>query len=318
MPSLLTATLAACQAALPPPKNLAVSQQIVTQDRDTTAPDLFAQAERELLDGRYADARRDFELLLKADPASSLLPKILFDLGTADEGLGDKAAAQVAYHTLADKFPELPTARTALVRCVSIHALFEDWTALGETGDALLKRTDLDNLDKIEAFGARALARGETGDIKLAMKDIYAGIDIMDDVGLGRTGKLPTSGALLKLAQGETRRVETERIALQPVDPQTFVAKVSARCQGLLDAQSAYAQAMRTTESTMGDDGGLPALAAMYETLHRELMSIPPDGFAKNERQRQIFYGIMHVRYRALLDKAIIMLNTTLEVADRA
>jgi tetratricopeptide (TPR) repeat protein len=315
VPSLLTATLAACQAALPPPKNLAVSQQIVTQDRDTTAPDLFAQAERELLDGRYADARRDFELLLKADPASSLLPKILFDLGTADEGLGDKAAAQVAYHTLADKFPELPTARTALVRCVSIHALFEDWTALGETGDALLKRTDLDNLDKIEAFGARALARGETGDIKLAMKDIYAGIDIMDDVGLGRTGKLPTSGALLKLAQGETRRVETERIALQPVGDD-FVMKVSARCQGLLDAQSAYAEAMRTTDPQWAMMAGY-RLGAMYEKLHRELMAIPPDGFAKNERQRQIFYGIMHVRYRALLDKAIIMLKTTLEVADR-
>jgi hypothetical protein len=58
-------------------------------------------------------------------------------------------------------------------------------------------------------------------------------------------------------------------------------------------------------------------LGDMYRKLHAELMSIPPDGFAKTEHQRQVFYAIMHVRYRALLDKALIMLNTTLDVADK-
>lgn len=309
--------LLACGSAVfaPVGPHIAVAPQIVTQADDTTEPELFRRAEQELLEGQYADARRDFELLLKADPSPKLVPKILFDLGTTDEALDDRQAAQGAYHTLATKFSALPTSRTALVRCVAIHSVLEQWTELAETGDTILALLDLDNLDRITGLGARGLAHAEQGDIALASSDVKAGIELMESVGIDRATKLPSAAALLELATGETRRMESERIALMPVDPQTFVAKLSARCQGLLDAQTAYAQAMRTSDLQWGMMAGY-RLAAMYETLHRELMSIPADGFAKNETQRQLFYGIMHVRYRALLEKALIMLNTTLDAAD--
>ncbi len=297
------------------PTRVAVATQIVTQERDTTEPDLFKRAERELLEGKYVDAKRDFELLLKSEPSQEILPSVLFDLGTVYEALGERESAQGAYHVLATKFPSLPVVRTALARCVWIHATLEQWTLLGDTGDALLQRSDLDPLDRMTALGARGLSRAELGDTKLAMRDVQNGIDIMEDLHVGRSTKLPAAGAMLKFALAETRRVETERIELQPVGDD-FVAKVSARCQGLLDAQRAYAEAMRTTDPQWAMMAGY-RLGAMYQKLHHELMSIPPDGFAKNEHQRQIFYGMMHVRYRALLDKALIMLNTTLDVADK-
>ncbi len=305
----------ASSAVVGPQQHLAVSTQIVTQQTDTTEPELFRRAVHELESGEYAAAKRDFGLLLQSDPSPALLPTIMFDLGAASEALGEPELARLAYHQMAEKFPALPMARTALVRCVFIHAFLEEWKPLGETGDALLARADLDQMDKMTALGARGLSRAELGDTRLAMRDVQNGIEIMEDTHMGTAGKLPPTGAQLKFALAETRRIETEQIALQPVGDD-FVAKVSARCQGLLDAQSAYADAMRTTDPHWAMMAGY-RLGAMYQKLHRELMSIPPDGFAKNERQRQIFYGMMHVRYRALLDKALIMLNTTLEVADK-
>jgi len=306
-----------CASASPSaaPSHVAVSTQIVTQDRDTTEPELFRRAERELAEGDYASAKRDFELLLQSNPSDAILPTVLFDLGTVYEAIGDRERARDAFHAVAKKFPALPVARTALVRCVWLHAYLEEWNPLGETGEALLARTDIDQMDKMTALGARGLSRAELGDTRLAMRDVQNGIDILEDNRIGMAGKLPAAGSQLKFALGETRRIETERISLKPVG-EGFVAKVSARCQGLLDAQAAYADAMRTTDPHFAMMSGY-RLGAMYQKLHAELMSIPPDGFAKNEHERQIFYAIMHVRYRALLDKALIMLNTTLDVADR-
>jgi len=314
----------ACASTLaPPPAHVAVSTQIVTRDRDTTEPELFARAEREMRDEDWTDAKRDFELLLQSDPSPSILPTVLFDLGTTYEALGDRPLAAAAYHRLADKFPALASSRIALVRCVWLHSFLEEWKPLGDTGEALLARADLDPLDQMAALAARGLSRAELGQTDLALVDVEKGIDILEEHRFGMVGKLPPAGAALKFALAETRRVATERIALQPAIGAggagwgaDFVAKVSARCAGLLEAQRAYADAMRTTDPHFAMMAGY-RLGAMYEKLHAELMSIPPDGFAKNEHQRQIFYGIMHVRYRALLDKALIMLNATLDVADK-
>jgi tetratricopeptide (TPR) repeat protein len=313
----LSALLAACGAAAPaaPPSRIAVSTQIVTPSRDTTEPELFARAERELRDEEWRPAQRDFELLLKAGPSPAIFPTVLFDLGTADEALSDREGAAGAYHALADKFPALPAARIALVRCVWLHTFLEQWERLGDTGEALLARPDLDALDRTAALGARALSRAELGKTDLAVRDVETGLDIVEDHHFGMNGRLPPAGAELKLALGEARRIETERVKLQPVT-QDFVAKVSARCQGLLDAQRAYADAMRTTDPQLATMAGY-RLGAMYQKLHDDLMSIPSDGFAKTEHQRQVFYGIMHVRYRALLDKALIMLDATLAAADK-
>ncbi len=320
---LLSMTTLACGAAAPiaakaPATHLETSNQIVTPTDDASEPELFKRAERELLDGEYGPAKRDLETLLAADPSPKILPTVLFDLGNVYEALGERDRARDAYHKVASKFPELPLARAALLRVVWLHSYLEEWKELGETAEALLARSDLDPLARTTALGARGLSRVELGDDTLAMRDVQSGLDLVDELGLGRVGRLPPAGAQLKFALAEVRRVSTERIALQSggqVGPD-FVARVSARCQGLLDAQSAYGDAMRSEDPHWATMSGY-RLGAMYRQLHRELMAIPPDAFAKTEHQRQVFFGIMHVRYRALLDKALIMLNTTLDVADK-
>jgi tetratricopeptide (TPR) repeat protein len=322
----LIVTVGCAGAAAPvapkaPETHVATSNQIITPTDDSSEPELFKRAQHELLDGDYQAAKRDFETLLAAEPSPKILPTVLFDLGNAYEALGERDRARDAYHKVADKFPELPVARAALLRVVWLHAYLEEWKQLGETAEALLARSDLERVDRVTALGARALSRVEQGDESLAMRDVQSGLDLVDELGLGRSGRLPPAGAQLKFALAEVRRVTTERITLQPADAAghvgpDFVARVSARCQGLLDAQSAYGDAMRSEDPHWATMSGY-RLGAMYRQLHRELMAIPPDAYAKTEHQRQVFYGIMHVRYRALLDKGLIMLNATLDVADK-
>jgi hypothetical protein len=55
----------------------------------------------------------------------------------------------------------------------------------------------------------------------------------------------------------------------------------------------------------------------MYARLHRELMAIPPTAQAKTKKDQELFFAIMHVRYRALLDKGIEMMRRTLALADK-
>ena len=55
----------------------------------------------------------------------------------------------------------------------------------------------------------------------------------------------------------------------------------------------------------------------MYRTLHQHLMMIPPTDKAKTESDKQLFYGIMHVRYRVLLEKGIEMMKRTLALGER-
>src|SRR6185295_15105157 len=46
-------------------------------------------------------------------------------------------------------------------------------------------------------------------------------------------------------------------------------------------------------------------------------MMIPPTEKAKTDSDKQLFYGIMHVRYRALLDKGIEMMKRTIALGQK-
>jgi hypothetical protein len=46
-------------------------------------------------------------------------------------------------------------------------------------------------------------------------------------------------------------------------------------------------------------------------------MLIPPTDKAKTEHDKQLFYGIMHVRYRVLLEKGMEMMKRTLALGDK-
>jgi tetratricopeptide (TPR) repeat protein len=299
------------------PTALRIEPQIVTPDEGASRRELLTRAERALLESRWQDAIHTLETLraagrITADPDMAI---ILFNLGLAYEGLGDRERARDVYHEQARTFPASREARTALLRVIAIHADLEEWGPLGETADALLVRNDLDAVDHMTALGGRALSAIERGDDLAAMRDVQNGLDEVEALGFGATGRLPSPAAQLRFALAEVRRVRSERIAFVPVTPD-FLVKIEARCQGLLDAQHAYADAMRSEDPHWAAMSGY-RVGAMYRALHHDLVQIPPTDQAKTDKQKQLFFAMMHMRYRVLLEKGLEMMKRTSAFASK-
>jgi tetratricopeptide (TPR) repeat protein len=293
--------------------------QIIGTRVEGTARELRAKGEHAVLAQEWGEAIDAFEALLAGDPAASNDPQVLYDLALAYEGMGDRDKARARYREVARRFPTDANAKNALVREVSLDAYLEDWPALGEVGDRLLGPSpgrEVDVADKMLAYGARGLSRIEAGDESGASRDITDGLDLIDETGYGKTGKLPVAAAMLEFAHGELRKFRSEKISMNPPGPD-FVQKLETRCQGLLDAQLAYAEAVRSVDPHWAAMSGY-RVGEMYERLHHDLMLIPPTDKAKTEHDKQLFYGIMHVRYRVLLEKGLVMMQQTLSLGERS
>jgi hypothetical protein len=315
-------TLQACRPpvvrAQPAPASIAVHPVIVTSEEVTTEAELSARAEKALMEQRWADAAIAYGTLVAADPAGPRAPEYMFNLGLALEGTQDRARARDAFLDLSRRFPEGPKARAALVRAATLDAYIEDWDALAAIGDTLLARNDLDDVDRIVALGARGLARVEVGDDAngaKASRDILDGLELADQLHYGARDVLPVAVAQLRFALGELRRVRSERIRFDPM-PADFLGDLDARCAGLLQAQEAYALAVRSVDPHWAAMAGY-RVGTMYQALHADLMRIPPPARSKTDRQKAIFYAFMHVRYRVLLEKGLREIEQTIALGDR-
>ena len=297
------------------PERIDASNQIIGTRAEGTAKELRARGERALLAQSWQQAVDAFEALIAGDPAAANDPQVVYDLALAYEGLGERERARARYREIVRRFPNDPNARIALAREVSLDAYLEDWTALGEVGEQILARADIEVADKMLGLGARGLARIIAGDERGAARDVNDGLDLVEETRFGATGQLPVAAAMLKYAQGEIRKYRSEKIVLNP-PPTDFVQKLEMRCQLLLDAQSSYADAIRSVDLHWAAMSGY-RVGEMYRTLHQHLMMIPPTEKAKTESDKQLFYGIMHVRYRALLEKGIEMMKRTLALGER-
>lgn len=312
-----TCVLAACASAPapPPPKHVDAQNQILGGRAEGTPKELRKKGEEALLAQRWQDAVDAFEALVAGDPASGNDPQVLYDLAVAYEGIGDREKARMRYREVVRRFPEDANARSALAREVSLDAYLEDWKALGDAGEQILARKDIEPADRMLGLGARGLARITAGDDAKASRDVNDGLDLAEQTHFGETGQLPVAVAMLKYAQGEVRKARSEKISLNPPPPD-FVLKLEMRCQLLLDAQSSYADAIRSVDLQWAAMSGY-RVGEMYQQLHVHLMQIPPVAKAKTESDKQLFYGIMHVRYRALLEKGIEMMKRTLGLGER-
>jgi tetratricopeptide (TPR) repeat protein len=299
----------------PPPTNLVATNQIIGTRAEGTAKELLARGEHALLAQRWQEAVDAFEAALAGDPASANDPQVLYDLALAYEGLGDREKARARYREVVRRFPSDPNARNALVREVSLDAYLEDWTALGEAGDTILARKDIDAAERMLGLGARGLARIQSGDDTAATRAIQQGLELMDETRYGSTGQLPVAAAMIKYANGELRKFRSEKISLNPPGPD-FVQKLEMRCSFLLEAQTSYSDAIRASDPQWAAMSGY-RVGEMYRTLHHDLMLIPPTDKAKTEHDKQLFYGIMHVRYRVLLEKGMEMMKRTLALGDK-
>jgi tetratricopeptide (TPR) repeat protein len=316
--TLASACASASRGAAQPvaaPLRIDAQPRIVTADEVLTEAELAKRAERALLEQNWRVAAGAYGTLFAAAPNGPHASEYLFDRGLALEGMEERTRARDAFLELARLFPQDARARPALVRASTLDAYLEDWNALSTIGDALLSRGDLDDIDRLVALGARGLAQVELGDDRAASSDVHEGLDLADQLHYGDREVLPVAVAQLRFALGELRRVRSERIALDPPPPD-FVEKLEERCGGLLEAQAAYAMAVRSTDPHWAAMAGY-RVGDMYRALHRDLMRIPAPLSSKSERQKQIFFAFMHVRYRVLLEKGLREMQQTVALGER-
>ncbi len=299
---------------------VAVAQQTVTPlvIRAYSTDELLAELEHArglLLVEKFDEASSSFDRLRAQAGEPSIQAAAAFHAGLAYEGNGDRATALARYQLVAESFGDQAIARNALVRMMRLLGRFERWTELGAAADRLLARGDLPVMDQIEGQGSKALALVELAHVDGASVHAAKALALIEQHGFGRSGQPPVQVAQVSFAEGEIRRLKSETIKLVPVTAQ-FGERLEARCQGLLDAQSAYTDTMRARDSHWSAMSGF-RVGQLYTQLHAEAMMIPPPDKAKTLKQKQLFEGALRLRYRTLLEKGLRMMDATVRIGDR-
>lgn len=305
---------------------------VVTAGEALGIEELLARADEALEAGRYEDALRDYRRVIEAeslrvavDPSApagptgmarrSWLARAWFGAGTAHDLLGDHLAGLRHYRHVHDAFPEASFARTAGVRCVRLLVHLERVEEAARLARGLVDAGELTPLERVASFGALALDAVARGDDVGAQKFVARGRQVVDAHELDGAGRIPRDLAPLFFALGEVRRVRAERLGFD-VPTEEFPARLEERCQLLLDAQSAYSDAMRAHDAHWSAMAGV-RVGELYQKLHEDVMRVPPPETADTAERRALFEGAMRLRYSILLRKARTMLEHTLAMVER-
>lgn len=278
-------------------------------------PTLFEDANNLFLRDEFARAASEFDRIVAIDPAGPTARPSLYNAGLAYLNLGDREKALERFRASVDRFPEAETTTVALLRISRILSFLERWEELEKTGTRILERGDLSVLERIEALGARGLARVSTNRIDDASKDIILARNLIEDHHLGQAGLPPLELAQVSFALGEVRRIKSELIVFTPM-PADFGAQLESRCTGLLDAQEAYTEAMRSRDAHWSAMSGY-RIGKLYYQLHRDVMKVDAVKPSTTMRERQLWEGAMRLRYRILLEKGLKMMEGTVKMGER-
>jgi len=289
---------------------------VVTPQSTTDIPELFAKATAEGQAKHYEVSASEFERAFQLDPDGPLADRSLFESAEMYDLAGKHAEALARYEQVARRFPKSNLDRVARVRALRLLTYLEQYPRAGELAESTAaKYKDLLGFDQLAVLAARALSRLSAGDDVQAESAISKARDIIERESLDAAGRVPAELAPVYFALGELRRMRAERIHFVPA-PENFGVALEQRCQLLLDAQSAYSDAMRAYDSHWSAMAGY-RVGELYQKLHEEMMQVPPPKAAESERQRQLFEGAMRLRYSILLSKAKAMLDHTVAMADR-
>lgn len=274
----------------------------------------FEKGRALLLASKFREARDVFERLVRLSPDGLVAPPSLLNLGILHEELGERDVAASNYKELLSRFPAHETARGARVRLARLLGYLERWTELVELADVMLGVEGATVLETVEARGAKALGLIEQDRLDLGEREVMKARDLIEEHRLGDAGRPPIELAPVSFALGEVRRSRSEKIRFSPLPP-NFTDVFEQRCQGLLDAQSAYMDAMRALDAHWSAMAGY-RIGQLYEQLHRDVMQITPPS-APTLKKKQLFEGAMRVRYRILLEKGLKMMAGVVQMGER-
>lgn len=313
---LLAASMIACGgAAEKPPVAPETTQKatpsVVTNETTGTVKELHLRASEALLAQKYKEAIVALEALRAADPS----PQVYFDLGVAYEAILDNTTARARYVELETKYPSDALVRACELRHANVALKLELWDEAEKLSVSLLARSN-DDMARLLGLGVRALHTLHKGDDSKAMHDIQDGIDLVEAKGYGTSGRLPVAVALLKFGLGEVKRVRSEKISFQGVATKDFLTSFNERCAMLMDAQASYTDAIRSEDPQWAAISGFQ-VGVMYKNIHRDIMAIPPTKKAKTKDDQELFFAMMHVRYRVLLEKGGDMMDRVIALGDK-
>lgn len=310
-----TSTAPPRSSAAKPEPVITTTPTVITPHDGTNVAEMFERARKLLLDGKSLEAAKLFDEVLAADPDGAYAAASDFNAGLAWEAAGDRATALDRFRDTLRRFPQGDTGKAATIRASRLLAYLEQWSELSGVADLLLARRDVGDVERIEALGAKALALVEIGDADAADRLVQKGLDLVEAHRLGEGGRLPVEVAQLEFALGEIRKTRSEKITFVPFPP-NFAAVLEQRCQGLLDAQSAYTDAMRSFDPHWAAMSGY-RVGQLYQRLHTDVLAIPPPKQADTEAKKLLFEGTIRLRYRVLLEKGLAMMDHTVSLGDR-
>jgi tetratricopeptide (TPR) repeat protein len=289
---------------------------VITPGDAADVDELYARAEAELGKGRPAEAARGFDRVHQLDPNGPRAAEALYQGALAQEQAGDREASLRRFEQLASRFPAHALSRDGLLRAIRLLCFLERWKRCGEASDLFVARYPSRNyVEDIVTLGAKALFRVSEGDADSATYYVEKARTLVEEHRLDAPGKIPRDVAQVFFALGEARRLRAEKIRFNPL-PVNFAVVLEARCQLLLDAQSAYSDTMRAYDAHWSAMAGF-RVGELYHRLHADLMDVPQPK-ADTVAKKQLFEGAMRLRYSILLDKALAMMEHTLSMAGRA
>lgn len=288
---------------------------VVTPEEAESVAEIFDRAYDLLTKGDSKGAAELFETVMRADSTGKYIPTAAYNAGLARQRMGERELALERFDEARRGAPDEYVGKLASVWAMRLLGLSDDWEAASEVATALLERGDLTPIERLEAFGAKALGLLGGGDLEAAEPFIIRGRDLIDGSSLGASGHLPAAVAQLRFALGELRRLRSEEIVFVPL-PADFAEVLERRCQGLLDAQSAYTDAMRSLDPHWAAMSGY-RVGQLYQRLHSDILAVPQPAEADSPEKRLLFEGAMRLRYRVLLEKGLKMMDHTISLGER-
>ncbi len=304
------------QGAQSPVDELVLARTVVTPDEALSIPEMFQRAEQDYEQGELTRSVEGFDRVAKLDPDGPFAVRALFRAAEVWEETGDHAGAAHRFEQLTRRYPGDRLAKSALVRAIRLNVFKEQWQLAGDQAKLLLTRyeTSLSPRDLIVGYSARALALVVEANDSEAEYFVNRGRSLVEEYRLDSAGVIPRDLAQLFFALGEIRRIRAERIRFD--DVRVFADRFEARAQLLLDAQSAYSDAMRAYDAHWTAMAGF-RVGELYGKLHAEVMRVPRPPGANTERRRLLLEGAMRLRYSVLLRKGISMFEHALAMAER-
>ena len=302
--------------AAAPTSSVDVPRIVVTPTSTESLDELFAAGQGAAARGDFRSAAQHFDRVVALEPLGPLAPEALFLAAEAYDSLHESVAALDRYEAVVARYPRHARAPVAATRGVRLSLYEEQWDWAGRLADRALERsTELGGLQQIAAYAGKAMQSASAGDDVRASGFVERGRNVVERDGLDLAGRLPIELAPLYYALGEVRRIRAERIHFD--DPASFPARMEARCQLILDAQSAYSDSWRAYDAHWSLLSGV-RVGELYDNLHRELMAtMQPPASADTDDRRLLYYGATRLLYSVLLEKAHGMLDHTLAMAER-